>query len=224
MASVTRNCLVCGTLSTKSCAVCKTASYCDAEHQKQVRSKDGTQYQWFVINSSVSPLRFLQDWRSHKEYCCKIKAAGANTFDAILFPVNETKPRLVKIPWKLIPGDEYEPMPYQRLDTDIWFKHTPKCVRNRLIRQLGINGPELGRTLTFIYDDNFSINESPLNHCVVEVTGGRAAYPWCGNILALRMDSEKTYAYGFYTDVDMQEDLKLFVTYFEEYATVKPIR
>ena len=67
----------------------------------------------------------LQDWRSHKEYCSKIKAAGANSLDAILFAVNETKPRLVKIPWELILGEEDEP-PFQRLDADIWFKHKDK--------------------------------------------------------------------------------------------------
>jgi hypothetical protein len=61
----------------------------------------------------------LQDWRSHKEYCLKVKAAGSNTFDAILFPVNETKPRLVKVPWELIPGDEDDPGSYQRLDEHI---------------------------------------------------------------------------------------------------------
>ena len=161
-----------------------------------------------------------QDWRLHKEYCRKVKAAGANTFDAILFATNETKPRLVKIPWELIPGDEDEPMPYQRLDDDIWFRHPKKFVRSIHFNRWGINGPELGRGLIFFYDECSFINGSSLNRCIVDVTGGRAGHQWCGNILALRM--MKGHSYDFYESVDMEEDLKPFVTYFEEYGKVMP--
>ncbi|KAN0123655.1 hypothetical protein V8E53_015925 [Lactarius tabidus] len=182
-----RSCLVCGTPTAKWCAGCRSAPYCDKGHQKK-------------------------DWRSHKEYCLKVKAAGANTFEAILFPANDTKPRLVKIPWELSPENEDEPT-YQNLDTDIWFKHPDKSIRELGFNRWGINGPALGRTLCFIYDDDFLINGSPLNRCIVDVTGGRARHRWCGNILGLR----RPYTYGFYANVDMQEDLKPFVTYFEEY-------
>ena len=145
----------------------------------------------------------LQDLRSHKEYCSKIKAAGANSLDAILFAVNETKPRLVKIPWELILGEEDEP-PFQRLDTDIWFKHKDKFVRHQYFRHLEINGREPGRTLCYILDDNSSIDGLPLNCCIVATTGGKAVHPWSGYILALRLDSP--YSYDFYANVDMQED------------------
>jgi hypothetical protein len=189
-----------------------------------VGSKRYTRCQ-LCLTPNLPPFR-LQDWQSHKEYCQKVKAAGANTFDAILFPVNETKPRLVKIPWKLIPGDEDDPTPYKKLDTDIWFKqHTNKSVRpsvrDQFVHQWGINGPELGRGLCYVYDDNFSINGSPLNHGIVDATGGRASHPWCGNILGLRL--ERPYSYDFYANVDMQEDLKPFVAYFEEYGKVMPV-
>jgi hypothetical protein len=72
-----------------------------------------------------------------------------------------------------------------------------------------------------MYDDNFSMNRSPLNRCVVEVTGGRAGHPWCGNILALRMESPGTH--NFHMNVNMKEDLKPIVTYFEEYNKVAPV-
>ena len=206
-------CLVCGTPSTISCSVCKTASYCDAEHQK-VRSY--AQYQLFVPNSSISPSPFrLQDWQSHEEYCSKVKAAGANTFDAILFAVNETKPRLVKIPWKMGQGNRYH-----ILDTDIWFKHTNTAVNKLFFHRLGINGLKLGRGLCFVYDDNFSMNGSPLNRCIIDVTGGKAGHQWCGNVLALRMESLQSLE--FYASVDMEQDLPLFVTYLDEYGKVKP--
>jgi len=192
----TRSCLVCGTSSTKSCASCKTAYYCGGVHQKQ-------------------------DWRSHKEYCRKVKAAGSHTFDAILFATNETKPRIVKIPWTLIPGDEDDPSPYQELDRDIWFRQPDKFVRSMNFNRWGINGAELGRGLCLMYDDNSMINGSPLNRCIVDVTGGRAGHPgqWWGNVLGLRM---KGRSYDFYESADMEEDLKPFVTYFEEYGKVMP--
>jgi hypothetical protein len=140
--------------------------------------------------------------------------------------VNETKPRLVKIPWELIPGDEDDPIPYQKLDKDIWFKHPDKFVRFIYFHRWGINGPPLGRVLCFMYDDNFSMNGSPLNRCIVDATGGRAGHPWCGNILALRLDSSYYFKgiYDFYESVDMQEDLKPLVTYFEEYGKVMPVQ
>jgi len=187
---------VCGTPSTKSCASCKTAYYCGGEHQKK-------------------------DWRSHKEYCHKVKVAGANTFDAILFAVDETKPRLIKIPWTLIPGDEDDPGSYQRLEREIWFKHPDKCIRYIHFNRWGINGAGLGRGLCLMHDDNSMINGSSLNRCIVDVTEGRAGHPWCGNILGLRM---KGHSYDFYESADMEEDLKPIVTYFEEYGNVMPTR
>ncbi|KAF8904716.1 hypothetical protein CPB84DRAFT_1772643 [Gymnopilus junonius] len=189
-----QSCLMCGTPTTKSCSSCKSVSYCNREHQKK-------------------------DWRAHKEYCLKVKAAGANTFDAILFAVNETKPRLVKVPWELSRVSE-DDVQYQKLDTDVWFKQDA-AVRPLYFHRLGINGPQLGRALCFKYDDDFSINGSPLNRCIVNVTEGKAGHPWCGNIVALRMQS--LYTYDFYDNVDIEQDLKLFVTYFEEYGRVKPV-
>ena len=149
--------------------------------------------------------------RSHKEYCRKVKAAGADTFDAILFAVNETKPRLVKIPWKLIPGNDDDPGSYQRLDPNVWFKHPNTAVRYKYFNQLGSNGPALEHYLCIMYDDNFVLNGLPLNRCIVDVTGGRAEHKWCGNVFGLRMDDNSL---DFYKNVDMEEDLKAFVTYF----------
>ncbi|KDR76816.1 hypothetical protein GALMADRAFT_210669 [Galerina marginata CBS 339.88] len=191
----TRNCLVCGTPSTKWCSGCKTASYCTEEHQNQ-------------------------DWRSHKAYCLKVKAAGDKTLDAILFGVNESTPRLVKIPWELARVFQDDPDTYQKLDTDIWFPHKNKAVKPLFFNRWGINGPDLGRGLCFFYDDNFGMNGLALNRCIVAVTGSEAGHEWCGNVLGLRM---KENSYDFYEDVNMEEDLKPFVEYFEEYNKVDPI-
>ncbi|PPR05297.1 hypothetical protein CVT26_011633 [Gymnopilus dilepis] len=191
----TRSCLVCGSPTTKSCSGCKSASYCNDEHQKQ-------------------------DWRSHKEYCLKIKAAGTNTFDAILFPATETKPRLVKVPWKLVHEDPNDPyaLSWQQLDNSPWFKHPNSAVKSHYIPRWGINGRELEHPLCMRYDDNFGMNGLPLNRCVVSLTKGQAGHQWCGNILALRMGE----SYDYYDNVNMEEDLKALVKYFEEYNKVMP--
>ena len=159
-----------------------------------------------------------QDWKSHKEYCLKVKAAGDNTFDAILFAVNETKPRLIKIPWELIPGDNENPLSWHKLDKGVWFKQPNSCVRTIFVQNWGINGPPLRDSLCFEYDENFLINGSPINRCVASGTRGRARHPWCGNLLALRMGR----SYDFYKSVDMQEDLEPLVRYLEEYGKVMP--
>ena len=153
-----------------------------------------------------------------------VKAAGADTFDAILFAMDESKPRLVKVPWKLVPGeDDYDP-PWRSPVTDIWFKYTDKFVKPLYFHRWGINGPDLGRNLCFEYDDNSMINGSPLNRCILEITGGRAGHSWCGNILGFRMKSPPYAVDDEFTNVDMEEDLKPFVTYFDEYGKVMPAR
>jgi hypothetical protein len=148
--------------------------------------------------------------------------AGDNTFDAILFATNEIKPRLVKIPWKLIRGGKHTTS-YQKLDTNIWFKNANTAMMTQYFHrwEKGTNGSKRGVSFCFMYDDNFLINGSPLNRCIVDVTGGRAGYPWCGNILALRTKSP--FNCDFYANVDIQEDIKVFVTIFEKYVQEMPI-
>jgi hypothetical protein len=82
------------------------------------------------------------------------------------------------------------------------------------VHRWGINGPKLQHTLCLEYDDNFLMNESPVNRCVEAVTGGRPGLRWCGNVLALRMGS----TYDFFESVDMEEDLKPIVRFLEEYT------
>ena len=65
-----------------------------------------------------------------------------------------------------------------------------------------------------MYDDNFSVNESPVNQCVEAVTGRRAGHWWRGNILVLKMRK----SFDLFESMDMQEDLKPLVRYLEEYG------
>jgi hypothetical protein len=100
------------------------------------------------------------------------------------------------------------------LDHKIWFKDQFSEVRSMYVHRWGINGPKLQHTLCLEYDDNFLMNELPVNRCIEAVTGGRPGLRWCGNVLALRMGS----SYDFFESVDMEEDLKSLARFLEEYA------
>ena len=94
--------------------------------------------------------------------------------------MNETTPRLIKVPWEL-KGIEAQ---YHKLDHDIWFKQPFSAVRPLFIHRWGINGAELPHTLCLVYDDNFSVNESPVNQYVEAVTDakrgtGGVEISWC---------------------------------------------
>ncbi|SJL14965.1 uncharacterized protein ARMOST_18442 [Armillaria ostoyae] len=184
-------CLVCDTPTSAQCSRCKSAYYCSKAH-------------------------IAQDWPSHKAYCKRVSDAGDNTFDAILFGVNETKPRLIKIPWTYGPVDEDEVGGmWQKLEKAPWFTGKDCHPRHYYIQTFGANGPSLGYTLVFWFDDSFLINGSALNRCIQTVTGGNTAHPWSGNIFALRaMDLNE----DFYEDVVMEEDLAPLIRYFKDYS------
>ncbi|KAK0200547.1 hypothetical protein DFS33DRAFT_165656 [Desarmillaria ectypa] len=132
-----------------------------------------------------SKTHIAHDWPTHKAYCRRVRAAGTNTFDAILFGVNENKPRVIKLPWSYGPVDEDEPGRWQRLEREPWFGGEDCCAYTS-VQTFGANGPSLGRTLAVYYDKNFLMNGSPINCCIQSVTKGKAEHPWAGNVLALR--------------------------------------
>ncbi|KAK0232637.1 hypothetical protein IW262DRAFT_1259320 [Armillaria fumosa] len=177
-------CLVCDTPTSTKCAKCKSACYCSKAHMDQ-------------------------DWPSHKTYCRTINKAGTKTFNAILFGVDETKPRLIKLPWAYRAADKYtggERKP--------WFEgYDSFCRANYVCRKFGIDGPPLRHTLAVWYDDNFMFNGSRINRCIQEITAGKAPHPWAGNVLALRV---KGPTWDRYSDAVMEEDLAPLVQYFQE--------
>ncbi|PBK92194.1 hypothetical protein ARMGADRAFT_967528 [Armillaria gallica] len=183
-------CLVCDTPTSARCSRCKGAYYCSKAH-------------------------IAQDWPSHKVYCKRVSDAGTNTFDAILFGVNETKPRLIKIPWSYGPVDDDEVgLMWQMVEKEPWFTGKDCHPRHYYIQTFGANGPSLGYTLVFWFDDNFLSNGSAINRCIETVTEGNAAHPWSGNVFALRA---RELGSEFYSNAVMEEDLAPLVRYFEDY-------
>ncbi|KAK0431333.1 hypothetical protein EV421DRAFT_175504 [Armillaria borealis] len=183
-------CLVCDTPTNTRCSRCKSAYYCGKTH-------------------------IAQDWPSHKTYCKRVSDAGTNTFDAILFGVNATKPRLIKIPWSYGPVDEDDVGEWQDLDMEPWFKGNESFRRIYYVQKFGINGPSLPYTLAVCFDDDGMINGSQLNRCIQNVTAGNAGHSWLGNILALRAEGLNS---DWYHDAVMEEDLAPLVRYFEDYG------
>ncbi|KAK0245101.1 hypothetical protein EDD85DRAFT_931032 [Armillaria nabsnona] len=114
-----------------------------------------------------------KDWPSHKTYCKAISKAGTNTFNAILFGVNETKPPLIKLPWSYGAVDVGERL--QDLDMKLWFEGYDSFRRaNYVWQKFGIDGPPLRHTLAVWYDENFLINGSRINRCIQKITAGKA--------------------------------------------------
>ncbi|KAG7446185.1 uncharacterized protein BT62DRAFT_932550 [Guyanagaster necrorhizus] len=151
-----------------------------------------------------SKAHIVQDWPAHKTYCKRVSDAGTNIFDAILFGVNETKPRLIKLPWY---GR------WHNLDMEPWFKGRDSFIRTYYVQTFGANGPVLHHTLAVCFDDNFMINGSQINRCIQNVTFGNAGHPWAGNILALRVEGFRS---DWYSDTVMEEDLAPLARYFED--------
>ncbi|KAK0225526.1 hypothetical protein IW262DRAFT_1456592 [Armillaria fumosa] len=183
-------CLVCDIPTNTRCAKCSSVYYCSKAH-------------------------IAQDWPIHKAYCKRVRAA-TNTFDAILFDVNEVKPRVIKLPWSYGPVDEDEPRGWQMLEKEPWLGGEGRYTRFFYVGRFGMNGPPLGRLLALWYDENFLINGSPINRCIQNVTKGEAPHPWAGNVLALR--SRGLHSLDWYDDAIIEEDLAPLVRFFEDYG------
>ncbi|KAF9068694.1 hypothetical protein BDP27DRAFT_1223743 [Rhodocollybia butyracea] len=207
------HCRVCGTKTTLLCSRCHTACYCSREH-------------------------IVEDWRRHKAECQAISTLaeaqtekpekpGSTTevLDAILFAVNEQKPRMIKVQVDTMPGDEYD-MPWKKLRAEPWFSKTPLAadtsrigtsVRSLLVGRQWSNGPPLehGLSLCIRYDENFLINKSKNNRCIQHLTNGKALHPWAGNFYVVRTDGFQEHNYF---SANMAEDLPALKKYFETYG------
>ena len=102
------------------------------------------------------------------------------------------------------------------VEDEPWFnKQSRDCdPRFLYVQRFGANGPPLGRTLALRYDEDFLINGSPLNRCIINATRGKATHPWAGNIFALRSEGIS----DWYSNAIMEEDLEPVVRYLENYG------
>ncbi|KAJ7070370.1 hypothetical protein B0H15DRAFT_935239 [Mycena belliarum] len=153
-----KSCICCGKLTTLRCSRCHEAYYC-------------------------SPAHMTADWTKHKTVCRK---SSRPVLEALLFPVDDTAPVLVKIPYTCkVDTDRLQPTPYDDLDTQT-LRRFLRGLEMKYVSRLGSNGPLLEKALVVMYGSEFQVDGSPQNRCIAGLTGSRMAIPWAGNVLVLR--------------------------------------
>ncbi|KII89347.1 hypothetical protein PLICRDRAFT_109853 [Plicaturopsis crispa FD-325 SS-3] len=185
----THPCKVCSVPTTMRCSRCAEAWYCSKEHIAEV-------------------------WRLHKPTCYP-----RGTVQAILFPVDEDKPRMVTVEYWIEPPDEEDVMPSKshRLNLKPWLGRTESVDLNRH----GIEGPPIGRTLRLIWGDCHLKDGSKSNRSILRATKGLQVHNWAGNIMAFRAVEPYQYI-AQVKDAVMEEDLEPIIAYFSEYRRILP--
>ncbi|KAH9919851.1 uncharacterized protein B0H18DRAFT_844692, partial [Fomitopsis serialis] len=193
-------CRMCGAEASTRCSRCKDEFYCCKEH-------------------------IASDWKRHKRLCIPAEGVQARpiTMDAILFPVDEDRPRIVKVPCEVMRDEEPDIPAFStvhRLNMEEWFD----LKGDTFVRPMDLGGgavmrlPGPGYNLDIAYDDNSLVNGSPLNRCIQSLTRRMAPHSWAGNILARRSEKPLTYCMRYY-NANMKEDLPRVVEFFMGYGT-----
>ncbi|KAI0783454.1 hypothetical protein C8Q75DRAFT_736789 [Abortiporus biennis] len=189
-------CKVCGVETNQICARCKSVRYCSKEHMRQdwQSHKRGCQKPKahptpsaepsIVLATDLLSAPLLTEYPSSKNGKA---AAKLKTVQAVLFPVDEDKPRLLDVEYTTRPSQSNPNVKEHLLYLLPWFKGprddpTPYTV----YRANGFDGPPLGRTLQMFFNDNFMATKDPLNQCIQKIVPGGPGHDWCGHVLVLR--------------------------------------
>ncbi|KAH7914083.1 hypothetical protein BJ138DRAFT_1144596 [Hygrophoropsis aurantiaca] len=157
--SLTGQCAVCSASSARRCSKCRKVSYCSEEHQNI-------------------------DWKSHKNHCHPPSGTIVNV-SAILFPANETQPRLVSVKCTVEREiDDDDDTVIYHADFEPFLGKT--SIGRQLITNIGYDGVELEHPISCYIRDNFLNDGSPLNQSIVKLMNGRAPHKWSGNVLAMK--------------------------------------
>lgn len=109
------------------------------------------------------------------------------SFDAVLFPVNEDRPRIVRVPCHAQPQATgptiWTPLPQEQLGTEE--------ITSMIITH-GIGGSALRFPLHLFYGTNSFGDGSPLNRVIQRMTAGKSTYPWAGESGSLHRASRQS--------------------------------
>lgn len=102
--------------------------------------------------------------------------ATTSEFDSVLFPWNEERPRIVRVPCLAQPQNSgptiWTPMPQEQLGGI-------ENITSMIITH-GIGGAPLRFPLHLFYGSASFGDGSPINRTIERMTGGKATYPWAG--------------------------------------------
>ncbi|KAG9001513.1 hypothetical protein FRB94_006545 [Tulasnella sp. JGI-2019a] len=133
------------------------------------------------------------------------------SFDAVLFPVNEDRPRIVRVPCHAQPQATgptiWTPLPQEQLNTEE--------ITSMIITH-GIGGSALRFPLHLFYGTNSFGDGSPLNRVIQRMTAGKSTYPWAGNLLALKFSGSRRQGY---TDATYNDVAPLIASFLEKPAS-----
>ena len=216
----TTPCRFCGVQASLRCSRCKDVYYCRKEHIASVSKR-----QFLLRHRAVrTDMIDVQDWKRHKRLC--VAAEGVDPrpimIDAILFPVDATEPRMIKLACT-VQRDKDPDIPsfdiIHDLDKSTYFDREPQFIKWFTPgggSVLYTSGP--GYQLNLYHDDCSLINGSPLNQSIRVLTRGASPHPWSGNVIGVRSERPLTYCVRYY-NANMREDLPRLLDVFLRYGT-----
>ncbi|KAG8933915.1 hypothetical protein FRC03_009364 [Tulasnella sp. 419] len=223
---ITHLCQVCGTKTSYWCSRCHSVWYCSVEHmqfdwvthrqycrpheeypQSSVQSPAGYSNPHFqpssmtkMENPSYSPTSGASYPAHQQHYIAPTPNPSTPTasFDALLFPHDEERPRIVRIQCTAQPQPSgptiWTPLPQEYVGVPEISGH---------VVTHGIGGAQLRFPLQLFYGANSFTDGSPINRVIHRMTGGKSTCPWAGNLLALKFSGSRRQGYtdATYNDV-----------------------
>jgi len=218
-------CPVCNVLATKRCSRCASVYYCSVEHQKEHWSdhKAGCKKTQRANEDQSSARKSLTSAQKNARIP---KVIGSIfTVDAILFPADEDRPRVVQMGF-IVKSDEdggagmsdtwhlYDMSYFERLLGDKMIGRSP--VYHKKPGGVLIPG---GYTLELVYRDNYANDGSKSNRSIQNLTGGNSVHDFRGNVLGLRRPGSGEGGIPSDLVVNIEEgDLEILKNYFIGYG------
>jgi hypothetical protein len=183
----------------------------------------------YIVTIMINHPTINQDWHRHRSNChprthteeARLYNNQTNNVesskpilavDALLFPVDENVPRIIKIPYTIEDDEDHPGQAYHRCRDIGKFVSGPSI---KYVKTLGRKGPALNRTLAVFFGDAFLIDGSRPNRCIQCLTGGKMHLLWSGNIVVMRAE-EPIYRVERWNNATM-EDIIPMVRFFHEY-------
>ncbi|KAJ8680544.1 hypothetical protein QAD02_016331 [Eretmocerus hayati] len=190
-----KSCVLCDKSGARACSKCHSINYCSKACQ-------------------------LSDWNIHKQLCSTFA-----TFDnssrpsdqhtrAILFPVEDTKPQLVWVPWK---WEDDDGIKWHCTDTSSFLKLDKKhpCQSRSVVHYNPILQRALDDQIIITYRDEFLYDGSKVNMSIANASCGKSSKDlhWRGPVIAY---GKKGQSDIFCRDLGM-EDFRHIIDFLRSY-------